>query len=80
MKTINLEEFPLLVRTSVGISLFMVWDLFGTHVINVWLHPYLPGYRVGGPCIWDLGMALLIGLFLACKSGKCVVGRCRASG
>jgi hypothetical protein len=34
------------------------------------LWKYMPHYRVGDPCVWDLGMALLI------VAGMVVASRC----
>ncbi len=60
MEQIPFSRLPFSVKLAVGFSFFFVWNLFEIHVINKWLHHYLPLYRVGDPCVWDMVVALLI--------------------
>ena len=50
----------------VTLLIFSIWVAFALLVINPYLHPYIPGYRVGNPCGWEfvaLGISLGIAYF-----------------
>ncbi len=49
---------------TVTVVVFSVWVAFALLVVNPYLHPYIPGYRVGKPCGWEL-VALVISLVIS---------------
>ena len=62
MKKVSFSELPSLVKASVFVSLLNAWVLFEEVVIDrhgLWR--YLPFYKVGLFCVWDLAAILLIG-------------------
>ena len=68
MKSLRFGELPLVVRLAVGVAFFTSWVVFEETIVDrhgLWR--FMPHYRVGDPCVWDLGAALLIfvGLVLA---------------
>lgn len=55
------RSLPLIVHVAVGLTFFNTWVLFEETVVDrrgLWR--YMPFYRVGDPCVWDVGVALLI--------------------
>ncbi len=62
MNKVSLSELPFLVKAAVFVSLLNAWVLFEEVVIDrhgLWR--YLPFYKVGLFCVWDLAALLLIG-------------------
>ena len=37
----------------VALLVFSIWVAFALLVVNPYLHPYVPGYKVGRPCGWE---------------------------
>lgn len=61
MNAFRLSQMPWLVKVAVGITLFNAWILFAEVVVDrQGLWRYIPGYRVGLACTWDLFVAVLI--------------------
>jgi hypothetical protein len=61
METVSFRQLPLIVRVAVGIALYGAWtSLEGLVIDRYGLWHYMPYYRVGDPCVWDLAVALLI--------------------
>ena len=58
-------KLPILVRVSVGLTLFNSWVLFEETVVDRlgWWR-YMPCYRVGRFCEWDVAAILLIALIV----------------
>ena len=59
MKRMAFAELPWTVRVVLGLATFNLWWSFEKFVIDrfgVWL--YLPDYKFGRLCIWDLTVAL----------------------
>ena len=50
--------------TVVTLAIFSLWVAFALLVVNPYLYPYIPGYRVGKPCGWEF-VALAISLGVA---------------
>lgn len=46
--------------------IFSVWVVFALLVINPYLYQYIPGYKVGNPCGWEL-VALAASIYTAYK-------------
>jgi len=66
MASVSFRELPLIVKIAIGIAFNNAWWSIEEFVIdrsNVWR--YMPDYRVGKVCVWDLTVALLtvIGLW-----------------
>jgi hypothetical protein len=61
MKQMSFAELPWTVRIVLGLAIFNLWWSFEEFVIDrfgVWR--YLPDYKFGKLCIWDLAVALTI--------------------
>lgn len=59
MKRIRFGELPWTVRIVLGVATFNLWWSFEEFVIDrfgVWR--YLPDYKFGRLCVWDLTVAL----------------------
>lgn len=55
---------PGVVRAAVALTFFNTWVLFEETVIDRYgLWEYLPYYRYGKLCAWDIGALILIGWF-----------------
>ena len=64
------RQLPLGVRIAVGIAFFNMWMSIEELVINHYgLWKYMPFYRVGGACMWDLvvGMIIVIAIWRASR-------------
>ena len=60
METIQFRQLPLIAKVAIGIAFNNAWWSIEEFVIDrhsLW--HYMPGYRVGDPCVWDLAVALL---------------------
>jgi hypothetical protein len=65
METVSFRQLPLIVKVAVGIALFGGWTSLEQFAIDRYgLWRYMPYYRVGDPCVWDLAVALLIAFAL----------------
>jgi hypothetical protein len=61
MKRVAFGELPWTVRVVLGLAAFNLWWSFEEFVIDrfgVWR--YLPDYKFGRLCVWDLTVALVI--------------------
>jgi len=61
MKQVSFAELPWTVRVILGLATFNLWWSFEEFVIDrfgVWR--YLPDYKFGRLCVWDLTVALAI--------------------
>ncbi len=69
MQRIAFHRLPLWVRVAAALTLLNTWVLIAEFVIDRYgLDEYLPFYRYGNVCLWDL--AVLIGvtiLFIRCS-------------
>jgi hypothetical protein len=61
MDRIKFAQLPLLVRVAVGLSLWNFWWTFEEFVVDrTDLWKYMPYYKVGQACVWDLSVGTLI--------------------
>jgi hypothetical protein len=61
VERLKFGQLPMLLRVVVGLSLFNVWVSFEEFVVDrIGLWKYMPGYRVGQGCVWDLTVGALI--------------------
>jgi hypothetical protein len=61
MGTVSFKQLPLIAKVAVGIAFYNAWVSFEEFVIDrVGLWRYMPYYRVGEACVWDLAVALLV--------------------
>ena len=61
MGTVSFRQLPLIAKVAVGIAFYNAWVSFEEFVIDrVGLWRYMPYYRVGEACVWDLAVALLV--------------------
>jgi hypothetical protein len=59
MKPVSFAELPWIVRIILGLATFNLWWSFEEFVIDrfgVWR--YLPDYKFGQLCVWDLSVAV----------------------
>ena len=73
MDKLTFGQLPVLVRVSVGLSLINIWVSFEEFVVDrLGLWRYMPGYRVGQFCVWDLTVTALVvaGLYWASVRGR----------
>jgi hypothetical protein len=69
MKRVAFAELPRTVRVVLGLAAFNLWWSFEEFVIDrfgVWR--YLPDYKFGRLCVWDLTVALVIASIIWCLS------------
>lgn len=68
---IRFGQLPLFVRIVVGIAIINVWVSFEEFIVDrVGLWKYMPGYRVGQFCVWDLTVVTLVITSLAWVSWR----------
>jgi len=63
METLSFRQLPLAAKIAVGVVFYNSWLLIEEFIIDrhgLW--KYMPHYRVADPCVWDLAVALTIGL------------------
>lgn len=63
MKSDSCVRFPLWLKAAAGLTFFNSWVLFEETIIDrhgLW--QYLPLYRVGQPCVWDLAAGIVVAL------------------
>jgi hypothetical protein len=61
MGTLSFKQLPLIARLAIGAAFLNTWVLFEEIVVDrhgLWR--YMPFYRVGDFCLWDLTVVLLI--------------------
>jgi hypothetical protein len=69
MKKLRFGDLPLLVRFAVGVAFFTSWEVFEETIVDRYgLWRFMPRCRVGDPCLWDLGAALVICVGLVAAS------------
>jgi hypothetical protein len=68
MEKVQFSQLPGLIKAAVGITFFNSWIIFEETVIDRFgLWEYLPFYKIGTFCVWDILAILaivLVGLFL----------------
>lgn len=66
MDPVPFKRLPLIVKITAGVAFFNSWVLFEEIVVDrQGLWRYMPFYRVGDFCVWDLtvGLLILLGLW-----------------
>ena len=59
--TVAFKTLPLIVRVATLATLFNCWVLFEELIVDrQGLDRFMPFYRVGAFCVWDLAMAALL--------------------
>jgi hypothetical protein len=62
METLSFKQLPLVAKMAIGIVFLNSWILIEEFIIDrQGLWKYMPYYRVGDPCVWDLAVSLIIG-------------------
>ncbi len=62
MERISFRQLPPVARLVVGVAFYLTWWFIEVNVIErygIW--KYMPLYKVGDACVWDLAVALVIG-------------------
>jgi len=65
METLSFAQLPTIAKVAVGVAFYDAWVSVEEFVIDrygIWR--YLPFYRVGAGCVWDLAVALFISVGL----------------
>ncbi|MGH9646293.1 MAG: hypothetical protein ACRD4E_05690 [Bryobacteraceae bacterium] len=61
MAKLSFKQLPLIAKVAIGVSFLNTWVLFEEIVVDrQGLWRYMPFYRVGEFCVWDLTVGLLI--------------------
>ena len=63
METLSFRQLPLAAKIAVGVVFYNSWLLIEEFIIDrhgLW--KYMAHYRRADPCVWDLAVALTIGL------------------
>lgn len=71
METLSFKQLPFVVKIAVGIVFYNAWWSIEEFIIDrhgLW--KYMPYYRVADPCVWDLAVALIIGLAILLASRR----------
>jgi len=61
MRTVSFRELPMVVKVATGVAFFTLWMCLEEFVIDrsgFWR--YMPYYKKGDACVWDLAVFLLI--------------------
>lgn len=59
MQTIHFGSLPALAKFGIGAGILFIWTVFEHEVIERFgIYQYMPFYRVGGICAWDV-MAMI---------------------
>jgi hypothetical protein len=62
METLSLQQLPLVVKIAIWVVFNNAWWSIEEFVIDrKGLWRYMPYYRVGNGCVWDLAVALIVG-------------------
>ena len=72
MERLSFGQLPRLARVAIGLSFFNIWWSFEEFIVDRFgLSKYMPDYKVGVLCVWDLSVATLIvvGLVWASRRG-----------
>lgn len=65
MQSVSFKRLPLIAKVTVGVAFLNTWVLFEEIVVDrQGLWRYMPFYRVGDFCVWDLTVGLLIAVWL----------------
>jgi hypothetical protein len=73
VERLRFGQLPMLLRVVVGLSLLNAWVSFEEFVVDrSGLWKYMPDYKVGRFCVWDLTVIALIvaGLVWASVGGR----------
>ncbi len=71
MRRITFGDLPWIARVVLGLAAFNLWWSFEEFVIDrfgIWR--FLPDYKFGRLCVWDLTVAVLIGATVSWLSFK----------
>lgn len=61
MHSIAFHQLPLWVRLAAALTLFNTWVIVAEFVIDRYgIDEYLPFYRYGDVCLWELAVIILI--------------------
>jgi hypothetical protein len=61
METVTFGQLPMIAKTAVGIAFLQAWVSLEQLVIEpTGLWRYMPFYRVGGFCVYDFTITLLV--------------------
>jgi hypothetical protein len=64
MKNLRFYDLPMVVRVTSATTMILAWITFEEIVIDRYhLDRFLPFYRVGNYCVYDLAAGLLVALF-----------------
>jgi hypothetical protein len=61
METLRFKQLPLVIKIAVGVVFGNAWASIEEFVIDrhgLW--KYMPYYKVGDACVWDLAVATII--------------------
>ena len=61
MGKMTFQQLPLVAKVGVGVAFYDAWWSIEEFLIDrhgLWR--YMPYYRVGDPCVWDVAVGLLI--------------------
>jgi hypothetical protein len=62
MDTLSFRQLPLVVKVAVWLVFNNAWWSMEEFVINRYgLGKYMPYYKMESGCLWDLGVALVVG-------------------
>jgi len=71
MQALWFKHLPLMAKVAIGMTFLNTWVLFEEIVVDrQGLWRYMPFYRVGDFCVWDLTIGLLIVAWLWRLSSK----------
>lgn len=72
MPPVHFRQLPLWVRLAAALSLLNSWVLIAEFIIDRYgFDKYLPFYRYGDVCLWDIAVLLgVIALFVASSRGN----------
>lgn len=69
MERIAFWQLPLWVRLAAALTLFNTWVVIAEYVIDGYgLDAYLPFYRYGDVCIWDIAVIIGLGVLFVMNS------------
>jgi hypothetical protein len=61
MKRSSFRELPLAVRIAVGLASGLTWVFIEEHIVEPFkLYKYMPFYKLGDFCVYDLTVGLII--------------------
>jgi hypothetical protein len=71
MERLSFSQLPLAARVAVGVAFLNAWVSFEEFIVDrhgLWR--YMPFYKVGEFCVWDLAVTLGIGVAIWRASGR----------